>query len=254
MVRVDAPQADTTCTLGAIDWKANNGQLTRLRDQDLNFDGLTDTDMPDVGGDIRDFRLKGSSDWDKLELNQIGSRRSPGGYYYDLSGHLTIGPLSLAGAKGDLGSGDLSEYALGGGKGDLGGGKGDLGGGKGDLGGGKGDLGGGKGDLGIGTRDDLGGGKGDLGGGKGDLGLGDDGGGDTFGGNGEIDETLASDLTRVPPNAVTAVQNVGGDPTNYVRVSWVAPPIGGILRYTVVPGAHRCQHWTDGWLDEAGHA
>ena len=139
-----------------------------------------------------------------------------------------VGPLSLGGGKGDLGTGDVSEYALGNGKGDLGGGKGDLGGGKGDLGGGKGDLGGGKGDLGIGSL--LGGGKGDLGNGKGDLGLGDGGGGDLFGDEGEIDETLASDLTRVPPNQVTAEQIES--PENYVQLSWVAPNVGGILRYT----------------------
>ena len=173
--------------------------------------------------------LSGSTDWDKLELNQIGSRRSPGGYFFiPGSDEIGVGPLSLGGGKGDLGTGDVSEYALGNGKGDLGGGKGDLGGGKGDLGGGKGDLGGGKGDLGIGSL--LGNGKGDLGNGKGDLGLGDNGGGDLFGDEGEIDETLASDLTRVPPNQVTAVQIAS--PQHYVQVSWVAPNVGGILRYT----------------------
>jgi hypothetical protein len=208
-----------------VDWDANSA--TTGGAQDINFNGDIDSGA---------FKLTGSNDWNKLALNQLGSRRSPGGYYYDESGQLSIGPLALGGGKGDLGSGDLSNYALGGGKGDLGGGKGDLGGGKGDLGGGKGDLGGGKGDLGVGQV--LGGGKGDLGGGKGDLGGGDQGGGDLFGGAGEIDDALAIDLSIVPPNAVAACQlgvNCLGvsTPTNYVRVSWVAPTMAGIKWYTV---------------------
>jgi hypothetical protein len=217
-VRID------TGSLTAVDWKSDNDTSDLDFLQDINFNGLADT-----LGATGDFRLRGSSDWDKLELNQIGSRRSPGGYFFiPGSDEIGIGPLSLGGGKGDLGTGDISEYALGNGKGDLGGGKGDLGGGKGDLGGGKGDLGGGKGDLGVGSL--LGNGKGDLGNGKGDLGLGDFGSGDTFGDEGEIDETLASDLTRLPPNQVTAVQIT--DPQNYVQVSWVAPNVGGIVRYT----------------------
>ena len=140
-VRVD------TGTLTAIDWMSDNDTTDLDFPQDINFNGLADT-----LGATGDFRLSGSSDWDKLELNQVGSRRSPGGYFFiPGSDEIGIGPLSLGGGKGDLGTGDVSEYALGNGKGDLGGGKGDLGGGKGDLGGGKGDLGGGKGDLGIGS-------------------------------------------------------------------------------------------------------
>ena len=93
----------------------------------------------------------------------------------------------------------------------------------------------------------LGGGKGDLGNGKGDLGLGDNGTGDSFGDEGEIDETLASDLARLPPNQVTAVQIT--DPQNYVQVSWVAPNVGGILRYTayrslIDPATGQTGAWT----------
>jgi hypothetical protein len=217
-VRVD------TGNLGAVDWNGDGSLQIPAPDQDLNFDGFLDTGA---------FSLRGSTDWSKLELNQIGSRRSPGGYFFinndDGTVDIGVGPLSLGSGKGDLGTGDISEYALGSGKGDLGGGKGDLGVGKGDLGGGKGDLGGGKGDLGVG-KGDLGGGKGDLGSGKGDLGLGDGGGGDLFGDEGEMDETLASDLTRVPPNQVTAVRLAS--PQNYVQLSWLAPNNGGLLRYT----------------------
>jgi hypothetical protein len=181
-----------------IDWNGDGIIASPAPGQDLNFSGST--------ADV----LRGSNDWGTLGLNQIGSRRNVGGLFVDpVTGALLVGPLSGDVGKGDLGKGDL-------GKGDLG--KGDLG--KGDLG--KGDLG--KGDLG----------KGDLG--KGDLGKGDLGGGDLFGDEGEVDETLATELTRVPPNAVAACQlGVGcaGAPQNYVQVSGIAPTVGGVKRYTV---------------------
>ena len=62
-VRVD------TGNLGAVDWKADNDTTDLNFAQDINFNGFPDT-------------LTGSTDWDKLELNQIGSRRSPGGYFF----------------------------------------------------------------------------------------------------------------------------------------------------------------------------
>ena len=112
MVRVDAFRVNTTAPPGLIDWNAINAQNLPTPDQDLNFDG----DLTDV--------LNPFDDWAKLELNQIGSRRSPGGYFYLYNkdgsvGVLGVGPLSIGERTGDLGPGDLSGIALGR-QGDLG--------------------------------------------------------------------------------------------------------------------------------------
>ena len=202
-VRIDARTAAAD-----VDWDADN-VAGFSPSQDVNFDGALDAPYPSP--------LTTTSDWARLALNQVGSRRNVGGLYVDpVTGLLTVGPLSANVGKGDLGKGDL-------GKGDLG--KGDLG--KGDLG--KGDLG--KGDLG----------KGDLG--KGDLGKGDLGGGDLFLGDpnnpsGELDAETAGDLARTPPNGFR-VCVIGVDCTgtpaqlHRVRVAWTSPNVGGVQSYRV---------------------
>jgi hypothetical protein len=182
MVRVDSKTVLETG--GAIDWDNAAGQGV----QDANFDG----EINHAGGSLNGF-----NDWENIRLNQVGSRRNVGGWYWvqDVDApseyYAFVGPLSIGVTSGDLGKGDLGKGDLG--KGDLG--KGDLG--KGDLG--KGDLG--KGDLGKGDlgKGDLG--KGDLG--KGDLGKGDLGAGDT-GEAFELDADIAAAAGFTPPTEVKA--------------------------------------------------
>jgi VCBS repeat-containing protein len=206
MVRIDARQADTTgggATNFPIDWDADGDPGTVVTAQDVNFSGLPEEPYP---------APVATSDWDALDLRQIGSRRSPGGWYVDTDGTLALGPLSILSGKGDAGKGDA--------------GKGDAG--KGDAG--KGDAG--KGDAG----------KGDAGGltGKGDAGKGDAGGGDLFDSNdpslpgGELDAKLAADLGVAAPTVFNAVViDTAGPNYHDVQLTWKASNEGNAQDFIV---------------------
>ncbi len=200
MVRIDARLADDD-----IDWDGDGDPGTIVTPpQDVNFSGSDLESYPAVGA---------SSDWEMLDLRQLGSRRSPGGSYVDTDGTLALGPLSLLSGKGDAGKGDA--------------GKGDAG--KGDAG--KGDAG--KGDAG----------KGDAGGlsGKGDAGKGDAGGGDLFDSNdpdlngGEMNAELAADLGVAAPIAFNAfvIEAPGTANHHDVQTTWRAPNEGNVLNFIV---------------------
>ena len=112
MVRVN-----DTSDLGVVDWNANGANNAGFA-QDINFSGATTS-------------LNAStSDWDNIFLNQLGGRRSSGGFYIDTSNRKAVGPLSLDIGRGDIGRGDI-------GRGDIG--RGDIG--RGDFGGGDLDVG-----------------------------------------------------------------------------------------------------------------
>ncbi|MGH9311064.1 MAG: Ig-like domain-containing protein [Vicinamibacterales bacterium] len=210
MVRIDARTA-----AAPIDWQADATTVTSPFVQDVNFNGRTTT------SDLTPEVLAGSNDWARILLNQVGSRRSAGGLFFDSAGRPSLGPLSLDAGRGDLGRGDL-------GRGDLG--RGDLG--RGDLG--RGDLG--RGDLG----------RGDLGTvlGRGDLGRGDLGGGDLFVNNpdgpfGELDFDTAVELAKTPPNEFRACvlgENcpVGATPLHRIRLDWTSPTVGAVALYQVL--------------------
>ncbi len=220
MVRLDA-----NGVAEPIDWNGN-GESDSVFSQDINFDGDT-TEL-----------YASSNDWDNLHLNQVGSRRNVGGWFYiedPATGELVafMGPLSLDTGRGDLGRGDLGRGDLG--RGDLG--RGDLG--RGDLG--RGDLG--RGDLGRGDlgRGDLG--RGDLG--RGDLGRGDLGRGDLgVGANDglfELDRDLARELANSPANELRASvvgiddQCDGLTPAecHRIRLDWKASHVGSVYKYYV---------------------
>ena len=154
MVRVDAASVGDP-----IDWNANGFSISQPFAQDINFDGGSA------------FLNPGSDDWFGIRLNQLGGRRSTGGYYV-IPGPPplnAVGPMSLDIGRGDIGRGDI-------GRGDIG--RGDIG--RGDIGValGRGDIG--RGDIG---RGDIG--RGDIG--RGDIGRGDIGRGDIGRGGGDLD-------------------------------------------------------------------
>jgi hypothetical protein len=228
-VRVDARFANEP-----IDWNANGAISSSPLTLDINFNGRTTARLPGVTP-IEPELLPGSDDWSRIRLDQVGSRRSVGGFFVDAQGALRFGPLSLDAGRGDMGRGDM-------GRGDMG--RGDMG--RGDMGLGDLNLGDtGRGDMG---RGDMG--RGDMG--RGDMGRGDDGGGDLFRGDpnnpgGEMDSVTAGDLANTPPNAFNAcVIGEGGctAPTGSggqlhdVLTTFETPNVGGHLKFIVyrVPG------------------
>lgn len=214
MVRVDAPSV-----LGPIDWNAN-GVLLDGVSQDINFNGVID-------GDPNPVLKPSSSDWANLRLDQLGGRRSVGGYYIDLAGRNAVGPLSLDIGRGDIGRGDI-------GRGDIG--RGDIG--RGDIG--RGDIG--RGDIG---RGDIG--RGDIG--RGDIGRGYEGGGDLDVGSaaelreapGDIDLETAKAVegnAPTPPSGLKACLTSDGQCTSAggslpVRLSWSSPTFGKPVAYGI---------------------
>ncbi|MEZ5320250.1 MAG: Ig-like domain-containing protein [Vicinamibacterales bacterium] len=222
MVRVDSPSVAATAS--SLDWNLS-GSADGPFALDLNFDGT-------VGA-----LNAGFDDWSHVRLDQVGSRRNVGGWYWvtdPATGQPVafMGPLSLDVGRGDLGRGDLGRGDLG--RGDLG--RGDLG--RGDLG--RGDLG--RGDLGRGDlgRGDLG--RGDLG--RGDLGRGDLGRGDLGSGEDEefeLDADLAAASGYTPPNGVTALivglttgcAGLSADDCHRVQVQWSSPSAGVVSTFTV---------------------
>ena len=100
MVRVDSTTAS-----GGIDWNKSPDPPSGSG-QDLNFDGVI--------GPLN----AGYNDWANIRLNQLGSRRNVGGWYWvpNAEGNdfvAFIGPLSLGMGRTDVGSGDLSRSDLG---------------------------------------------------------------------------------------------------------------------------------------------
>ena len=92
MVRVDSSSAS-----GGIDWNKSPDQPSGSG-QDLNFDGVI--------GPLN----AGNNDWASIRLNQVGSRRNVGGWYWlpNPAGNdyvAFIGPLSLGMGRTDLGAG-----------------------------------------------------------------------------------------------------------------------------------------------------
>lgn len=230
MVRIDgeAETAGGELLAVAVDWNADG--LLGTAEQDINFDGVLS------GARTSTALLRGSADWTRVRLNQLGSRRNVGGWYFvpdpASPGAFVayMGPLSLNVGRGDLGRGDLGRGDLG--RGDLG--RGDLG--RGDLG--RGDLG--RGDLGRGDlgRGDLG--RGDLG--RGDLGRGDLGVGNPDEPSGEVDLDIVVALGNTPPNELraTLIDDGAGGCTGLapaechrVRLNWKAPNVGQVVRYRV---------------------
>jgi hypothetical protein len=213
MVRVDS----VSLAGFEIDWNADGvpNAAGVLRDgmQDVNFNGA-----------VAPLNA-GANDWDAVRLNELGGRRSVGGFFIDLQGRKAVGPLSLDVGRGDIGRGDI-------GRGDIG--RGDIG--RGDIG--RGDIG--RGDIG---RGDIG--RGDIG--RGDIGRGDFGGGDLDVGApgepvGEIDLetfTAATGNAPTPPNALQACLTNGEGQCAAeggalpVRLDWQTPNIGRAVSYEV---------------------
>jgi hypothetical protein len=200
-VRIDgAPGAGTS-----LDWNAS-GQISGSDAQDANFDG--------VNGEA----FAGSSDFNTMDLRQVGGRRAIGSQslsYSVIDPATGVAPVPPAPAVGGGLSLDTTGF------GDLG--FGDLG--FGDLG--FGDLG--FGDLGFG---DLG--FGDLG--FGDLGFGDLGAPapDGTASNGDLNlETAANSGGGSPPSGLAAAVVQTRECRNAVRLSWSSPNVGTPISYQV---------------------
>ena len=214
-------RVDSATVAGGVDWNQAPGQPS-ASGQDINFDGTI--------GPLN----AGYNDWANIRLNQVGSRRNVGGWFWvpdPVSGDYVafIGPMSVDLGRGDLGRGDLGRGDLG--RGDLG--RGDLG--RGDLG--RGDLG--RGDLGRGDlgRGDLG--RGDLG--RGDLGRGDLGRGDLeTQGDAEVTEDLVAaagygvpgELSASIVGLSTACTGLTPAQCHRIRLRWIPPDIGVVTTYT----------------------
>ena len=228
-VRVDARFANEP-----IDWNANGVISASPLTLDINFNGRTTARLPGVTP-IEPELLPGSDDWSRIRLDQVGSRRSVGGFFVDAQGALRFGPLSLDAGRADMGRADMGRADMG--RADMG--RADMG--LGDLN--LGDTG--RADMG---RADMG--RADMG--RADMGRGDQGGGDLFRGDpnnpgGELDSITAGDLANTPPNAFTAcVIGVGGctAPTGSngqlhdVLTTFEGANVGGHTKFIVyrVPG------------------
>jgi hypothetical protein len=185
-VRVDARFANEP-----IDWNANGVISPTPFTLDINFNGRTTARLPGVPP-IEPELLPGSDDWSRVRLDQVGARRSIGGFFVDAQGALRFGPMSLDTGRADMGRADMGRADMG--RADMG--RADMG--LGDLN--LGDTG--RADMG---RADMG--RADMG--RADMGRGDQGGGDFFRGDpnnpgGELDSVTAGDLANTPPNTFTA--------------------------------------------------
>ena len=225
MVRVDARTAGAP-----IDWNANGAIAPGFFPLDINFNGRT-TAKPAGETPVAPELLTGSDDWSNIRLNQLGSRRSVGGFFVDAEGTLRFGPLSLDAGRADMGRADMGRADMG--RADMG--RADMG--LGDLN--LGDTG--RADMG---RADMG--RADMG--RADMGRGDEGGGDLFRGDpnspiGELDFTTANSLGKTPPIGFTAcVVGVGnctapqgsGGTLHQVLVTFEAPNFGGVRKFVVM--------------------
>ncbi|MDQ3347214.1 MAG: hypothetical protein M3545_04530 [Acidobacteriota bacterium] len=237
MVRVDSLGL---AGLG-IDWNADGvSNLAGIPGGDLN--GVQDVNFNGATVALND----GAEEWSKIRFDELGGRRSPGGFF-KVGDRYFVGPFSLDIGRGDIGRGDIGRGDIG--RGDIG--RGDIG--RGDIG--RGDIG--RGDIGRGDigRGDIG--RGDIG--RGDIGRGDFGGGDMDVGapseifNGEIDfETFiaATGNAPTPPSGAQACLTTGrtnlcaleGGGDVPVRVTWLPPNVGrplsyNVYRFTVSAGA-----------------
>ena len=241
MVRVDGPSIQDS-----IDWNADGDHIPNLvPSQDINFNGvLNDAGTP----------LEGFDDWASLRLNQVGSRRNIGVYYF-ADGFPYLGPASLGMTGSDFGKFDFGKFDFGKfdfGKFDFG--KFDFG----DLN--VGDLG--KFDFGKFDFGKFDFGKFDFGVGAGDLGRGSDGKGGfgkfdfgkfDFGGGGDGDDAgeltfqlaVEAGLLGPPTNVTACVVGDAGNPDACmpdpggglgVVLSWEAPDASpsGYLVYRAV--------------------
>ncbi len=188
-------RVDGTTVTAPFDWNGNGTIEGTPFAQDITFNGPIDPlTMP--------FTYKvlnpGANDWSRVDLRQIGSRRSTGSKRID-------GSLSLDVGFGDVGFGDV-------GFGDVG--FGDVG--FGDVG--FGDVG--FGDVGFGDV-----GFGDVG--FGDVGTGDLGFGDVGVGRGDMDLDTAASLGNAP-DGLTATLGKG-----FVTLRWNPPHVGTATNYQV---------------------
>ena len=227
-----------------IDWNANGVIGGSPLILDINFNGRTTARLPGVQP-IEPELLPGSDDWSRIRPDQVGSRRSVGGFFVDAQGVLRFGPLSLDAGRADMGRADMGRADMG--RADMG--RADMG--LGDLN--LGDTG--RADMG---RADMG--RADMG--RADMGRGDQGGGDLFRGDpnnpgGEMDSVTAGDLANTPPNAFTAcVIGVGGCTApqgsggllHDILTTFETPNVGGHIKFIVyrVPGPELLpgQTWT----------
>ncbi len=224
MVRIDARTAGAP-----IDWNANGLIAPSLFSQDINFNGRT-TMKPAGETPVTPEVLTGSDDWANIRLNQLGIRRSVGGFFVDAEGDLRFGPLSLDAGRADMGRADMGRADMG--RADMG--RADMG--LGDLN--LGDTG--RADMG---RADMG--RADMG--RADMGRGDDGGGDLFRGDpnspiGELDLATANSLGKTPPVGFTACVIGIGNCTapqgsnaaqHDVLTTFEAPNMGGVRKFAV---------------------
>ncbi len=99
MIRVEGTNVG-----GPIDWNANgNTSDNPVPLQDINFDGVpNDASAP----------LNGFNDWDNLRLNQVGSRRNIGVWFF-ADGFPYIGPASLDMGRFDFGRFDFGRFDFG---------------------------------------------------------------------------------------------------------------------------------------------
>lgn len=118
-VRVDARTAGEP-----IDWNADGAISAPPFTLDINFNGRTTARLPGAEP-IEAEQLRGSDDWSRIRLDQVGSRRSVGGFFVDAQGALRFGPLSLDAGRADMGRADMGRADMG--RADMG--RGDLGGG-----------------------------------------------------------------------------------------------------------------------------
>ncbi len=191
MVRVDSGSVEET--VAQIDWTKSSTTQVAPAGQDLNFSGAIESLKP------------GFHDWNNIRLNQLGSRRNVGAWFW-VQDPVTeefgafMGPLSLDTGLADMGLADMGLADMGSGdltQGDLG--RGDLN--RGDLG----RAGLGLADMGLADMGLADMGLADMG--SGDIGLGDSGLGDSA--DGELTTDIVEASGFAPPNDLVAI-SVGG--------------------------------------------
>ena len=229
MVRVDSGSINET--VDQIDWTKSSTTQVAAAGQDLNFNGAIESLNP------------GFHDWNNIRLNQLGSRRNVGAWFWVFDPVTQdygafMGPLSLDTGLADMGLADMGLADMGSGNlalGDLG--RGDLN--RGDLG----RAGLGLADMGLADMGLADMGLADMGGG--DLGLGDSGLGDSAA-DGELTFDLVAASGFAPPNELTAI-SVGGitdscdllpAQCHRIQLDWTRTNLGSETEYRIyrVPG------------------
>ena len=212
-------------TFGQIDWTKSSATTAGGGRQDLNFNGSIDSLNP------------GFNDWQNMRLNQLGSRRNVGAWFWvydpDTENYgAFIGPLSVDTTHADLGPADMGLPDMGSGDlllGDIG--RGDLN--LGDLG--RNNLG--LPDMGLPDMGLPDMGLPDMG--SGDIGSGDSGLGDSA--DGELTTDLVAAHGFAPPNDLTAVvrglldncAGLGPADCHRIRLDWKSTNLGSESAYEV---------------------